>query len=72
MKRFMILTAGWLTAAMSWNMAAAQEGEALAILIPGGGTYSRPISTMAYKSRVIEYIRWTIWNGFSNYTMAHP
>ena len=45
MKRFMILTAGWLTAAMSWNMAAAQEGEALAILIPGGGTYSRPIST---------------------------
>lgn len=45
MKRFLIVAAGWLAAAMSWQTAQAQDGEALAILIPGGGTYSRPIST---------------------------
>ena len=45
MKKILILAAGWMAVVMSWNMAAAQDGEALAILIPGGGTYSRPIST---------------------------
>ena len=45
MKRFLIATAGWLAVAMMWQMVQAQDGEALAILIPGGGTYSRPIST---------------------------
>ena len=45
MKRFLIATAGWLAVAMMWQTVQAQDGEALAILIPGGGTYSRPIST---------------------------
>ena len=45
MKRCLIAAVGWLAAAMPWQTVQAQEGEALAILIPGGGTYSRPIST---------------------------
>ena len=45
MRKFLITTAGWLAAAMTWQTVAAQDGEALAILVPGGGTYSRPIST---------------------------
>ena len=45
MEKFIVLAAGWLAASMTWQMAQAQDGEALAIIIPGGGTYSRPIST---------------------------
>ena len=45
MKRLLILAAGWFVAAFSMQTVQAQEGEALAILIPGSGTYSRPIST---------------------------
>ena len=45
MQRMMIAAAGWLALACSWQMAHAQDGEALAVLVPGGGTYSRPIST---------------------------
>ena len=45
MKKFLMAAACWLAAAMSWQTVQAQDGEALAILIPGGGTYSRPIST---------------------------
>ena len=45
MKKFLISAAGLFAAAMPWQIAQAQDGEALAILIPGSGTYSRPIST---------------------------
>ena len=45
MKRLLILAAGWFVAAFSMQAIQAQEGEPLAILIPGSGTYSRPIST---------------------------
>ena len=45
MKKFLIAAGCWLAAAMAWQTVQAQDGEALAILIPGGGTYSRPIST---------------------------
>ena len=45
MKCFLIVASCWLAAAMSWQTVEAQDGEALAILIPGGGTYSSPIST---------------------------
>ncbi len=44
-KRMMFAAAGWLALACCWQMAHAQDGEALAVLVPGGGTYSRPIST---------------------------
>lgn len=45
MKRILTMIACLFAATMSLHMAQAQDGEALAILIPGGGTYSRPIST---------------------------
>jgi len=45
MKRLMSLVLGSFMAAVSWNVVQAQDEEALAILVPGGGTYSRPIST---------------------------
>ena len=45
MKRILTMIACLLAATMSLHTAQAQDGEALAILIPGGGTYSRPIST---------------------------
>ncbi len=45
MKRLLIVIAGWFAATLTWQTVQAQDGEALAILIPGSGTYSRPIST---------------------------
>ena len=45
MKRFWIAAVVWLAAALTWQTVHARDGEALAIPIPGGGAYSRPIST---------------------------
>ncbi len=51
MSRFLIAAAGLLAALMTWQTVQAQDDGALAILIPGGGTYSRPISTDSAKAQ---------------------